>query len=68
MIPCYLCLYSLIDTFVSLKDLEYRNAQLRTQVANLKLQKEAEVEELEIKMGWVELDLIWWMDGCQGSC
>ena len=33
------------------QDLEYRYAQLRTQVPNLKLQKEAEIEESEIRMG-----------------
>ena len=33
------------------QDLEFRNAELRSELAKLKLQKDTEVEDLEIKLG-----------------
>ncbi|XP_053398127.1 interaptin-like [Mercenaria mercenaria] len=40
-------------TFSKMQDLEFRNAELRSELAKLKLQKDTEVEDLEIKLGYL---------------
>lgn len=45
-------------SFSKMQELEFRNAELRTELAKLKLQKDTEVEDLEIKLGGVEHEVV----------
>ncbi|XP_052243801.1 uncharacterized protein LOC127853365 isoform X6 [Dreissena polymorpha] len=45
-------------TFTQMQELEFRNAELRTELAKMKHQKQAEIEELEIKLGGVEHEVV----------
>ncbi|XP_052809827.1 centrosomal protein of 85 kDa-like [Mya arenaria] len=45
-------------SFSQMQELEYRNAELRTELARVKLQKDTEVEDLEIKLGGVENEVV----------
>ncbi|KAL3881152.1 hypothetical protein ACJMK2_027610 [Sinanodonta woodiana] len=46
------------NSFTKLQDLEYKNAALRTELKELKMRKDEEVEALEIKLGGVEHELV----------
>lgn len=45
-------------TFSKMQELEYRNAELRSDLAKLKLEKETELEDLQIKLGGVEHEVV----------